>query len=602
MSININQIFDLTPAKQKTDIDPDGGAIGSRRDAWRRAMEREQANSWLQHGLIARDHFVGSDAAQQNPTFRDELHRDNTAIKKMARLGLFIENSEAKKDLGFDQYGISHIEKEHHEDEQSGVAQDKPNLIVPHQIVARVDNLDTDQYGIRHIEKQSHEDEQSKVAQENLSLMVPSQHVIRVDKQFESKEEDQALSTKLEMNSPPIAAREQSSGVSTPVQTQIGLVKDDAPVAPLSFVDERVHQPAISSKTDRQPESEQLQKDPVQIKGKFKDDVIKLSTSNEAPDVKKELPPKLPPNQYGISHIENGYRESEQSRTTQNSPSSSSLNVSRQHVNQIESQKVTQVDQELESNDSVTVLSPKPEVNHPPVAVREQSPVGSAPAPAQTGLAQVESPVIPLSFGNEEVHQTAMSAKPDRQLENEQLQKGLVEVMAKLGIDAIREKASASLSPIETRFATRSMAQSSPTVLNMNDSSRKEVAPDFAFDQVDRLQRRTLEKGQSIERETLRFHTELSENGLKIWLGVDVQAQVDLAVLSHTLRLWLTQQGVHLYALVCNGRSILQRRETTSFEQGDANDKQDVSTSLVTEGRKVIMQSGVNVNSKRMGL
>ncbi len=62
--------------------------------------------------------------------------------------------------------------------------------------------------------------------------------------------------------------------------------------------------------------------------------------------------------------------------------------------------------------------------------------------------------------------------------------------------------------------------------------------------------------GKQSEHQTLRFHTELTETGVRIWLGVDSQSQLNLISLAETLKTCLMQQGLALLTLVCNGRIL----------------------------------------------
>lgn len=64
------------------------------------------------------------------------------------------------------------------------------------------------------------------------------------------------------------------------------------------------------------------------------------------------------------------------------------------------------------------------------------------------------------------------------------------------------------------------------------------------------------------QQEALRLHSEWSEHGVRIWLGVDQSVQMDASQIAIHIAQWLGSQKINLLALVCNGKTIhLQRDE-----------------------------------------
>jgi hypothetical protein len=64
-------------------------------------------------------------------------------------------------------------------------------------------------------------------------------------------------------------------------------------------------------------------------------------------------------------------------------------------------------------------------------------------------------------------------------------------------------------------------------------------------------------------REPLRIHAEWSDEGLRLWLGLDARAAPpapDVEALLHELRRRVETSGTRLVSLVCNGRPVLDAR------------------------------------------
>jgi len=57
----------------------------------------------------------------------------------------------------------------------------------------------------------------------------------------------------------------------------------------------------------------------------------------------------------------------------------------------------------------------------------------------------------------------------------------------------------------------------------------------------------------------VRVHVDWSDQGARIWLGVDPERMESVPALARHLDQWLAASGVKLAALVCNGRTIYTR-------------------------------------------
>lgn len=58
------------------------------------------------------------------------------------------------------------------------------------------------------------------------------------------------------------------------------------------------------------------------------------------------------------------------------------------------------------------------------------------------------------------------------------------------------------------------------------------------------------------EREPLRVHAEWSDNGVRVWMGADLQGLAAVGAVTRQLQQWLGRQGVRLLGVVCNGQEI----------------------------------------------
>lgn len=58
------------------------------------------------------------------------------------------------------------------------------------------------------------------------------------------------------------------------------------------------------------------------------------------------------------------------------------------------------------------------------------------------------------------------------------------------------------------------------------------------------------------EHQAIRFHAEWSEEGLRLWLGINSNANIDKAELSKQLHHWVAKQNVQLLALTWNGEQL----------------------------------------------
>ncbi|MFZ6778062.1 hypothetical protein ACO0LD_14620 [Undibacterium sp. Ji83W] len=58
------------------------------------------------------------------------------------------------------------------------------------------------------------------------------------------------------------------------------------------------------------------------------------------------------------------------------------------------------------------------------------------------------------------------------------------------------------------------------------------------------------------EHQVIRFHAEWSEEGLRLWLGINSNANIDKAQLTKQLHDWVAKQNVQLLALIWNGEQL----------------------------------------------
>ncbi|MFZ6747093.1 hypothetical protein ACO0LC_28065 [Undibacterium sp. JH2W] len=71
------------------------------------------------------------------------------------------------------------------------------------------------------------------------------------------------------------------------------------------------------------------------------------------------------------------------------------------------------------------------------------------------------------------------------------------------------------------------------------------------------------------DHEVIRFHAEWSEEGLRLWLGMDGNAKIDITQLSQQLRNWVAQQNVQLLSLVWNGQQVSKSQVTQILRDGN---------------------------------
>jgi hypothetical protein len=82
------------------------------------------------------------------------------------------------------------------------------------------------------------------------------------------------------------------------------------------------------------------------------------------------------------------------------------------------------------------------------------------------------------------------------------------------------------------------------------------------------------------EREPLRVHAEWSDNGVRVWMGADLQGLAAVGAVTRQLQQWLGRQGVRLLGVVCNGQEIWSSsseggREASSGAATSAHDETD---------------------------
>lgn len=73
----------------------------------------------------------------------------------------------------------------------------------------------------------------------------------------------------------------------------------------------------------------------------------------------------------------------------------------------------------------------------------------------------------------------------------------------------------------------------------------------------------------SEEHEAIRFHAEWSEEGLRLWLGIDSNANIDKAQLAKQLHDWVAKQNVQLLALIWNGEQLSKNMIAQILKDGN---------------------------------
>lgn len=108
---------------------------------------------------------------------------------------------------------------------------------------------------------------------------------------------------------------------------------------------------------------------------------------------------------------------------------------------------------------------------------------------------------------------------------------------------SVDKQISQPLSKLAASLATSVIDKLLPEISEINEES----ANAQAVDKEDSLPE---------EHETIRFHAEWSEEGLRLWLGIDSNANIDKAQLAKHLHDWAAKQNVQLLALVWNGEQL----------------------------------------------
>ena len=103
-----------------------------------------------------------------------------------------------------------------------------------------------------------------------------------------------------------------------------------------------------------------------------------------------------------------------------------------------------------------------------------------------------------------------------------------------------------SVKPTDTASLEKSESKENPASLEVTDKT--EFLPE--------------------EHQAIRFHAEWSEEGLRLWLGIDSNANIDKAQLAKQLHDWVTKQNVQLLALIWNGEQLPKNVMTQLMKDG----------------------------------
>jgi len=155
---------------------------------------------------------------------------------------------------------------------------------------------------------------------------------------------------------------------------------------------------------------------------------------------------------------------------------------------------------------------------------------------------QFEGKVVSDFLGTSNLDRVSMSTIDNRDLKN-----GLQSIDARLlSIDGNEENVEESSSDAQAKFALSEKNMASPN-----------------------------------SQERMSFHTEISELGVRIWLGVNERTHGDVANLISHLRTWLMTQGVPLLSLVCNGKAIREVGPSESGSEGQVENARLKNSSAI---------------------
>lgn len=112
----------------------------------------------------------------------------------------------------------------------------------------------------------------------------------------------------------------------------------------------------------------------------------------------------------------------------------------------------------------------------------------------------------------------------------------------------------------------------------------------FDLEQTDHSSSAGQKKIEIDERNSLRFHAEMSDLGVRIWLGIDHSEKANLPSLVSHLLDWLNSQQLPLASLICNGKGLSVKR-SEKFEEVIASESQVAST------RQSTIESGAGWSS-----
>jgi len=76
--------------------------------------------------------------------------------------------------------------------------------------------------------------------------------------------------------------------------------------------------------------------------------------------------------------------------------------------------------------------------------------------------------------------------------------------------------------------------------------------------------------GQQTSASPIRLHADWSEDGVRLWLGLDASCATDLPSITAHLQRWMSAQDVRLLSVVCNGRLVTNMEAQVDEDQLDS--------------------------------
>ncbi|MFZ6876357.1 hypothetical protein ACO0LF_30235 [Undibacterium sp. Di27W] len=215
------------------------------------------------------------------------------------------------------------------------------------------------------------------------------------------------------------------------------------------------------------------------------------------------------------------------------------------------------------------------------IAESQASQHGQVSLAGNTQLVQAVTPnFVPKTQENTSV---AMSSVTDKVQLSESLKSGLeawtgvVAISSSLNLLSLTGKLDQQTNQATTKLATGFLASMLPAdVIEKAEASEgvaeTKVVPDPESSQYDH--------------EAIRFHAEWSEEGLRLWLGIDSNTKIDIAQLSQQLRNWVAQQNVQLLSLVWNGQQISKSQVAQILKDGNKQNAPFADTSATMHETK----------------